>query len=461
MVKSDLPFGSEFSPSQITLPAVLEIAEEIGGDWKACEDRIYQTYFKDYHTSEYNRRKLANNTKLGMIAYGTIERDASLTSFGQKLYSLRHQPDDLYKNLARHILLHLHGITLVQCVQDMQIAGEPIDLIKLRHWLGERGIYFPRGGKHPSIMRLWLEKAGVFEPNSWRVNEQRLEQILGTTIGEVDEIAKFSPAQRAFLKALANIGSPGPHTSSDIEKLAAATYGTKFDEKNLPKTVLYPLQQAGYIDIERGTKAPGRGAKPFYVSVTTKLEAALVIPLLEQIESQTGSDIRPLLRKPLDEILQELGAAYKHVRGLALEALAFKLMRLIDLDYVATRLRGTATGGAEVDLIFESARLIFSRWQIQCKNVAGGINLDDVAKEIGLTHMLKSNVVVMVSTGKIGPQARQYASKVMQDSNLDVVLIDRADLEAIKDRPTQIVDVLYREAKTAMKLKALDIRPGT
>lgn len=461
MVKSDLPFGSEFSPSQISLPTLLEIAKEMGGDWKAFEDRIYQTYFKDYRTSEYNRRKLANNTKLGMIAYGIIERDASLTSFGEKLYGLRYQSDDLYENLAHHILLHLYGITLVQCVQDMEIGGETVDLVKLRHWLAERGIHFPRGGKHPSIMRLWLEKAGTFEPNSWRVNEERLHQILGTTVQEIDKIASFSPAQRAFLKALANIGSAGPHISSDIEKLASATYGTKFDEKNLPKTVLYPLQEAGYIDIQRGTKEPGRGAKPFYVLAAAKLEADLVIPILEQIESQIGADIRPLLRKPLSEILQEMEVTDKHIRGLALEALAFKLMRLVDLDYVATRLRGDATGGAEVDLIFESARLVFSRWQIQCKNVAGGVSLDDVAKEVGLTHMLKSNVVVMVSTGKIGPKAKQYANKVMQDSNLDIVLIDRGDLEQIKDRPAHIVEVLYREAKTAMKLKTLDIGTGT
>jgi site-specific DNA-methyltransferase (cytosine-N4-specific) len=461
VIKSDLPFGSEFSPSQIELPMLLEIAKEVGGDWKKFEGQVYDTYFKDYKTSEYNRRKLANNTKLGMIAYGIIERDASLTSFGQKLYDLRLKPDDLYRVLAHHILLNLHGTTLIQCIQDMQAAGETVDLIKLRHWLEERGIHFPRGGKHPSIMKRWLEKAGIFEPDSWRVNEKRLEEVLGTTIQELEKLAQFSPAQKAFLKALANMGSPGPHISSDIERLATATYGTKFDEKNLPKTVLYPLQEAGYITIERGTKAPGRGAKPFNVVATAKLEADLIVPILEQVESQVGSDIRPLLRKPLNDILQELNAVDKHVRGLALEALAFKLMRLIDLDYVATRLRGTATGGAEVDLIFESARLVFSRWQIQCKNVAGGVSLDDVAKEVGLTHMLKSNVVVIVSTGKIGIQARQYASKVMQDSNLDVVLIDGSDLEGIKDKPSHIVDVLYREARTAMKLKALEIHPET
>src|SRR5207244_610307 len=118
----------------------------------------------------------------------------------------------------------------------------------------------------------------------------------------------------------------------------------------------------------------------------------LVEPLLKQMEQQTGEDLRPLLRRPLSEIIEELSPKNKHIRGLALEALAFKLMRIIDLDYVATRLRGVATGGAEVDVIFESSRLVFSRWQVQCKNT-GRVALDDVAKEVGLTHFLKSNVI--------------------------------------------------------------------
>jgi site-specific DNA-methyltransferase (cytosine-N4-specific) len=144
------------------------------------------------------------------------------------------------------------------------------------------------------------------------------------------------------------------------------------------------------------------------------------------------------------------------VRGLALEALAFKLMRLIDLTYVATRLRGVATGGAEVDVIFEGARLVFSRWQVQCKNT-GRVTLDDVAKEVGLTHFLKSNVIVIVSTGEIGGEARRYANKVMSDSHLCVVMLDAADLARIEADPALIVDVLHREASQAMKLKALDL----
>lgn len=101
IVKSDLPFGSEFSPSQISLREVLQFANQHGGDWKAFENAVYERYFKGNKTSEYNRRKLANNTKLGMIAYGIIDRDAKLTEFGGKLLAC---PDDkpLFETLARH-----------------------------------------------------------------------------------------------------------------------------------------------------------------------------------------------------------------------------------------------------------------------------------------------------------------------------------------------------------------------
>ena len=40
MPKSDLPFGSEFSPSQIDLPSVLEYAKKYGGAWKRFELEI-------------------------------------------------------------------------------------------------------------------------------------------------------------------------------------------------------------------------------------------------------------------------------------------------------------------------------------------------------------------------------------------------------------------------------------
>src|SRR5438105_3225965 len=114
MPKSDLPFGSEFSPSQIDLPTVLEFAKTHGGDWRAFEDAVRARYFDTHKTTAYNRAKLANNTKLGMIAYGLIDRAANLTDLGERLYSIRKDEKDLYTELARHILLNLQGVTFVQ-----------------------------------------------------------------------------------------------------------------------------------------------------------------------------------------------------------------------------------------------------------------------------------------------------------------------------------------------------------
>ncbi len=399
------------------------------GDKTGFEKAIKDAFFKDNKTSERNKQKLAMNLRLSLKAYQVIDENIQFTEFGELLYRLRDVDENLYTELAKHILLNLHGLTLVQCVQDIEASGEKVDLVKLREWLQERGIHFPRGGKHPSMMRLWLEKAGVFTKR-WRVNEARLIQLTGIDSEELDALAQLTPEQKAYIKSLVNQGEQESYFSNDIEQLASAAYGVKFNEKMLPKTVLYPLRDAGYITLERGTKSPGRGAKPFLVYPTEKLKREVVLPVLKQLEQQVHSDLRPLLRKPLSEILNELNDKNTHIRGLALEALAFKLMRIIDLDYVATRLRGSMTGGAEVDLIFESSRLVFSRWQIQCKNTSS-VRLDDVAKEVGLMAYFGSKVAVITSLGDVSEEAQKYAELVRNEYGKQVILIECKDIEDI------------------------------
>jgi site-specific DNA-methyltransferase (cytosine-N4-specific) len=460
MQRSDLPFGSEFSPSQIVLPELLEIIEASQGDWRALEAAILKQYFSGHaegregEEASYNRGKLANNCKLGLIAYGIIERSGSFTDFGRHLYDIRKDEPLLYGDLARHILLNLSGMLMLQCIQDMTSAGEEVNLTTLRDGLTQRGTHYPPGGKHPSIMRLWLAKAGVFVGSRWQIDTIRLQEVLGASPDDFEILARFTAEQRAFLRALANTGVTTPQPANEIARLAATTYGVRFPEKSLPKLVLNALVQAGYITADKTTT--GRGAKPFLVAPTEKLINDLIGPLLDQLKDQTDPKLLDLLKRPLANILAELTSEDRYVAGLALEALAFKLMRLLDMTYVATRLRASATGGAEVDLIFQSARLVFSRWQVQCKNTSR-VSLDDVAKEVGLTHFLKSNVIVMVSTGEIGPEARRYANKIMADSNLCIVMVDRGDLALIDTRASAIVDVFMREARHAMDLKTLEL----
>ena len=302
------------------------------------------------------------------------------------------------------------------------------------------------------MMRLWLAKAGVFVGQRWLVDDSRLSLLLGANPAEFSELAHLTKEQRAFLQALANTGVVTPQPANEIVRLAAATYGVRFPEKSLPRLVLKALVEAGYITVAKTTR--GRGSKPFMVAPTDKLAANVVAPWIDQLKNHSDPRMLDLLRKSLAEILVEIESEDRHVSGLALEALAFKLMRLLDMDYVATRLRAQATGGAEVDLIFQSARLVFTRWQIQCKNTLR-VSLDDVAKEVGLTHFLKSNVIVIVTTGDIGLEAKRYANRIMTDSNLCIVTIDRTDLATIRETPAAIVDVFEREARHAMSLKKL------
>ena len=181
---------------------------------------VWSRYFTSHDTSDYNQRKLANNTRLSLRAYGLVgRRDVTLTTVGEKLYRLRDDETAMQAAFAHHILKNCHGMNFVQCILDMQAAGEQINLIKLRGWLQDRGITVPRGGKHMSTLRLWLEWAGVFV-SGYRVDASRLTEILGTGMEDYEVLAGFSPEQRAYLKALANVGGGGPHSSNDVEKLA-------------------------------------------------------------------------------------------------------------------------------------------------------------------------------------------------------------------------------------------------
>jgi site-specific DNA-methyltransferase (cytosine-N4-specific) len=454
MAISDIPFGAQFSPNQIDLPRLLSLCEEHQGNRKELEAAIQQEFFSVKGGDAYNQAKLANNTALGMIAYRIIDRKGYLTDMGKELLLLKDNASQLYKRFAQYILLNLRGIDLVQTAQDMQARGERFDLVKFRHWLEERGIHVPRGSVHMSSMRLWLEKAGLVTSTDWQIDNSKLESLIGVGTTEIDTLAMLTPEQKAYLKTISNLPTKGPYPANEIERLATQLYGAKYNEKMLSKQVLYPLQDIGYIEITKPTG--GRGAKPFLVTPTEKLKAELVTPLLEALEKHVASDLRPLLRKPLVDILKDLSHKNRHIKGLALEALVFYLMRLIDLTYIATRLRGQATGGAEVDLIFEGTRFIFSRWQIQCKNTRI-VSLDDVAKEVGLTHQLKSNVIMVVSTGSIGEEARKFSHHVMNTTNLDIILMDRTDLEKIKQNPIHISVVLEREAKRAMQIKKLEL----
>jgi site-specific DNA-methyltransferase (cytosine-N4-specific) len=454
MSESSLPFGSEFSPSQINLPELLSMCEQFSGRTEELETAILERYFRHHAGGDAkNQKKLAMNCRLGLKAYGIIDANSAITPLGRELFTIGSDEERLYATFAKHILLNLNGMAFVQCIRDMNTSLESINLTTLRQALAERGVNYPSGGKHPSIMRLWLEKARVFVGSHWQMNNERINEILGAE-DSMEALRGLTLLQKSFLLALANSGVTEPQPANQIAKLAEATYGVKYPEKSLPKEVLNPLMVGEFITAYKTTS--GRGAKPFLVVPTAKVDTEIIAPLIRQLREQTDPKLTSLLVKPIQEILQEMKSSDTYVSGLALEALAFKLLRILGMDYLATRLRAESTGGSEVDLLFESARLVYSRWQVQCKNSAV-VTSEHVAKEIGLVHVTYANVIVVITTGKISESARILANRTMKQTNLSIVFVDGEDIERISSNPAAIVDVFDREARSAMLLKKLDL----
>lgn len=448
-----LPFGSELSPDVIQLPILLDICKKNSESKVDIESAILNQYFsKSSNGDKKNQKTLAMNCRLSLQKYLLLDQDYKLTEVGEKFYKLS-DSKSLYKEFAKHILLNLNGMVFVQCIREMHMASEKVDLTTLRAGLMMRNISYPSGGKHPSIMRLWLAKAGIFIGKSWNINEEVIKDVLGLE-DKAGALSELNEMQKAFLKTIINTGISDFQTTSNIVKLAESVYGIRFPEKNLPKLILNKLVDSDFIEAVKTTD--GRGAKPFKVRLKPGLDPNILYPILEQLKNSVDPKLHQLMLKSISDIMAEIESKDTFTSGLALEALAFKLMRIIDMDYMATRLRGEATGGAEVDLIFQSSRLVYSRWQIQCKNTSI-VSLDPIAKEVGLTHFIKSNVIVVVTTGRFSAEARRYSNAIMKDSNLCIILVDKQDILKISREPSNIIDIFNREAKHTMELKKITI----
>jgi hypothetical protein len=460
--KSEIPFGAQLSPNQVNLPTLLEIIHDYAGNRDkiigAVRDKFFATHGQAASDPQTERSKLAGNTVLALRAYELLEEDyATPTTLAEELLAVANEPKVLYEQFARHILVNLRGIPFVEMLEVMQTSGERITLHTLRKRLEQRGLHVPRGAVHLSSMRLWLAQAGIFDasvkggPRLYEVDQLRLNRVLGMGLDTIDSLTQLNTGQRAFLRALTRIAEPDPLVANKVADLANALYAVEYNHKELPKSILFPLRDLGYIQATKTTT--GRGAKPYEVSRTPKFHREISEPILAAAAKKAGLVPKEVFELPLSQILTDLKSSSKHVKGWALELLAIYLTRLIDLDFRGWRTRSADTGGAEVDVIVEGARLIFSRWQIQAKNTRT-VRLGDVAKEVGLSlTFIYSNVVMIVTTGDFTKDAYSYAQHVMKTCNLNVILLNGSELERISQDPTDIAAILNSKAEQAMKVK--------
>lgn len=153
--------------------------------------------------------------------------------------------------------------------------------------------------------------------------------------------------------------------------------------------------------------------------------------------------------EPLDVILGRARSADPAVRHSALEAIAFKVADMIGLCDVSTRLSGQDTGGDEADFIFENHRLVYPRWQVQCRNSDVAL-VDDVAREVGLLDYFHADVGVVISTGRFDPEAKQFAKAVRRKIRQPLLLIDSDTLYAAAHNHAVLLDAVRKQAPQAL-----------
>ncbi len=452
MRKSDLPFGVNLSPNQIALPRILKLIEKNQGTTAAFTEDVRSEFFSAHGGGNLrSQRDIAKNIRLSLRAYEIVNADEQFTDLGRTLLGLADLPDRLYSELARHILLHLHGLDLLRAVSRLHTLRVSPNLQAIARELEGMGIHVPPSAVHISTMKLWLEKADVVG-SSFHINQDRVKELIGISLEDVDNLDRFTPEVRAFVRALAAIDSAVPIPSSKVREHATSmTHVEFFDLKNLREQVIFPLRDLGYIEVTKATS--GRGAKAHLIRITPKFRAEFILPVLDALARSGGFPVVSLER-PLQEVVAQLSSHDRHQKGLALEMLAMHFCRLLGLRVVDWRRRAVDTGGAEVDLIADGTNYVFTRWQIQCKNTSL-VSHDDVARELGIVGYTRANVVLIITTGRIARPAAELAESEMSRSPASLVLLDGNDLKQIVASPSSIGQVLRKHAARAMKLKSL------
>lgn len=450
-----VPYTQQFTPEQTPLKRLLAILRQNAGDPDGLRDAIAGGFFK----GKADPGKLAGNTLIALRSYGIIDDVASLTAFGKQLVDLQGSEEQAHRLLAKRILLHLDGVGIVETLREMNRARLVVALKTLPTELRQRGFEASSSSSDLSGVLNWLRQAGVLL--GYDVNETEYAALVGAQPETLDALKGLNRDQVAFLRAALALNVTEWCSYNRICKHAEQLYAgeIRYNWKEIVGTVLEPLQEAGLIEIRKKAKQAtdtpeGRGGKPADVRPTSKFEGDLAEPLLGALYRSAGfAEIREIRSKPLAEIVAQIEhAADQNRRARALELLAIRLCQMLDLNFLGWRETDVEiAAGGEVDAILHAARLIYSRWQVQCK--IGQVTLEAVAKEVGMQNVTLANVILVVGTKKATQGALTFRKKIVSTSNLNIIIIDGPLLKKIIDDNSMLVDILHAQAEDALKMK--------
>lgn len=463
--------ANEFSPGVVDLSDCLNIAKQYEGNSDAFSEALRLQYFSqsakkktDSKARLVEQKKLAMNLRNGLKNYGLFDNESvALTDFGEQLLQLN--DDKLYQAFATHILKNLFGLEMLKVIEEMQERGEAVNKKSLASKLSEAGFTAQKGGEIPlsttDHLRMlgWLRKANVLPPKGYTINNTVVSKLVGFSNKQLDEILDLTPEQRAFIETFWTVAIADPKGeffTKDILSICRNQHGSILDSiaDRLAEKVFCPLEKLGYFSIiDRGK---GRGGKSGKIVASKKLLA--LKPDVFQVRGITNlpADLRNRLNITMEQLWKDLGNNDKHIKGLALEVLAYRIATLLGLSLAKFRLRGPqSTNGAEVDLVCDGVNLHYSRWVVQCKNTPRStLPLSVLAKEIGMAYLLKAHVILLITTGEFGETLQFHADGLAENSHLQVVLIDKNVLAEFQEKGISfLLSHFKKTAKDIMKIK--------
>mgnify|MGYP001613763820 CR=1 FL=1 len=447
---SDIPVGTQFSPGVIDLAAFVKAAIQHGGDRVALEKAVVSAPVRIKNPGEVRslrmgRLPLEAAAQYGLLTSATYEA----TDLAKKLAALKER--QMYDEFARHILLSCNGLRVVEGAQQMALdrplTGVNITGDSLAQYLSDQGLRVTIHNTAINTMRMWLGKAGIFplegRADPWLVDEGAKQRILGVTAKEISAIAAWTPEHKALAMALCRWGGKGMVDAAEIRALAETDIGRSLPRGSLPQ-LFEPLAKAGYVKIQSGGTKAGKSAK---LEVLPLFHADVLGPFIEKAADQLDASILELYKWDAATIKRDLDSKDTFTKGVALEAYAVRIMRLLGLRFVRWRERSNQTGGAEVDVVLSGLLGgIPTRWQVQCKNTPAGIvRLDEVAKEVGLAPLTKATHILIITNSTFTRDAYRYARAVMENTALTLYLLSAKDFKRVLDSSGTELPLILRE----------------
>ena len=455
--ESALPFGDAFSPAQLDtdtgeytkLAAVLDLIGENEGEEAAFKQDVAERFFEESRDPAERARLVVLGLK-GQ-GYRLVTDDFHFTDLGERLYELRDDDDQLYREFARHILLNLHGRQVIDIIRDLQSAGQDTTADNIKDALDR--YYDIRVGEtanHWSQMRRWLGEAEILNTGSpyYDIDTSRLNEILGLTTAELDALEELTDEQRAFLRAFAILNPDDPIENTEVRRLATNIHDRRIPQGKITENILQPLEAAGYLEItsQRGS--------PNLIEPTETFDAEILEPILKQYAERTGIP-RAALRLNFTELENALDRGSSSEKQTALTALGVRIGRQLGLEYVGRRTDDSGTSEATTDVIMDDANLTLTRWLIHCSDSNSKVTPTQIASVTTTARITNANTILYVARSGFREDAAQMAARIMQNEPYTILTLSEQPDPAFDDNPAALNEALESQLHSIRRTKEI------